>query len=265
MAYVESVICGHMVPTDIATERSRLTFVRQTSIRTYGSARFTQRAITVASTGLFRMDIPNEIIKDLIIEEIGTTVTLVLTEPPRFYKPLGSDSKTCTNWSRWSSCPGWPQHERYSGQCLVYQLKIGNPNFSVWVKSLKEQDIISITRDFLNVMYDPEPYVCDYTTSMSAFESRIHNLKSRGTNINFPMLFQVQALVMNNYLPPASGSQMLEVMETVVNSSKEKGLPLPFTVDSMKRLFQQIPYPFPGVLAEEFDPVLLVQKMIKIE
>ncbi|UKZ56142.1 hypothetical protein TrVGV298_009970 [Trichoderma virens] len=75
----------------------------------------------------------------------------------------------------------------------------------------------------------------------------------------------LQALVWNNYLHPATALKMLEIMDRIAKDCKRAGLPLPFTTDSMKQLFQKIPYPCPGVDPQDLAAEKLVADVIEGE
>ena len=137
--------------------------------------------------------------------------------------------------------------------------------FSQIVQSLKSRDNLTIT------FYELPDYapgsVPDLKTSLSSFEDKLARYATvkgqAGKLLPYSILFQVQALVWNNYMDPESGIRMLEIMEGVARDPQLKINLL--TTDAMKQLFQRIPYPCPGVQPEELDVQELVTDVMKME
>ncbi|GKU13121.1 unnamed protein product, partial [Fusarium langsethiae] len=63
--------------------------------------------------------------------------------------------------------------------------------------------------------------------------ARTKRLLSSG-NVPFAILFQVQALVWNNYINPSGGAALLDLLERVALDAKEKKVAMPITTDAMK-------------------------------
>ncbi|KAL3588143.1 hypothetical protein FPOAC2_14042 [Fusarium poae] len=94
--------------------------------------------------------------------------------------------------------------------------------------------------------------------------ARTKRLLSSG-NVPFAILFQVQALVWNNYINPSGGSALLDLLERVALDAKEKKVAMPITTDAMKVLFQRIPYPCPGADPRELDVVSIMADAMNTE
>lgn len=264
MTFLHKISCGTNV---FRGEEKQLTFAMQTSLNTFCTARFNKRAVIILATGQFRLDIPNDTIVDFIVSRQTYTATLVLSEPPRFFAPLHPlKENNFANWSRRQACPTWQNHVQYSGCCLVYRLDInGAQQFETFVKSLKERDVISITNDDLPVTVTPEPHLHDYQTSLRTFEGKMQELGRKTRGLPFAILFQLVALVWNNYLQPSSGTVMAEMMSKLAADAQREKHPLPFTVESMKKLFAEIPYPISGTEPEDLDVSNLVRRLIQVE
>lgn len=255
---LQKVSCGMNVFRD---DDRRLSFAMQTALATFATARFTQRVISVAASDVFRFDILTETVQDFIVSHRSYSVTLVLTEPPRFYAPYEEG-----NWQRQLACPGWQNHKKFAGRCLVYQMQLSDPrDLDSFVTLLKQRDILSVTNDDLPVVLSPKPYIEDYLTSLAMFKGQMYGIGSHTKTLSFTMLFQIEALVWNNYLHPAKGSRMVDMMERLTKEARDAGLPIPFTVESVKKLFHDIPYPCPGTEPDELDVGRLVNRVVQIE
>jgi hypothetical protein len=247
-----------------------LVFVRQNSLDVKGVAKFGRRTLTLTLLQDYRIDISYDTIQDLVAGASDTSLTLVLIETPRFYAKqvqaqFGYGSQF-TKWERQSHLGIWPAHEKYVAHCLVYQITLAS-HYMETLENLRSRDIIAVTRQNLPVLKNPRPFEEDYSTCMSKFEGSIRSAGAPGRTrlLPFVILFQLQALVWNNYLHPVTATKMLEIMETVAKDCKRSGDALPFTTDSMKQLFQKIPYPCPGVEPQDLFAGELVAIVIEAE
>lgn len=253
---VRHISCGKNMFTD---DSHTLIFVEQTGLNVKGVAKFGRRALIITLEENNRIDIAYDTIQDLVAEVVDGTMTLVLTETPRFYfKP-----EDVARWKRQPHLEIWPAHVKYVAHCLVYQISLTS-NYMETLETLKSRDIIAITRQYIPVQKHPRPFEEDYSTCMRRFEGAIQ-ATGRTRLIPFVILFQLQALIWNNYLHPATVLKMLEIMERLARECKRYGMPLPFTTDSMKQLFQKIPYPCPGVEPRDLLPEELVGIVLEAE
>ncbi|KAL7931687.1 RdRP domain-containing protein [Trichoderma chlorosporum] len=259
-AQIRHIACGKNV---FSQESDVLTFVEQSGLTARGVAKFGRRTLTLTLSEEFRVDIPYDIIRDLVAEASDASMTIVLTEAPRFYAKL-----LLSQYNKWARQPFlelWPNHAKYVAHCLVYRITLSS-NYKETLESLRSRNIIAVTRQNLPVQRNPRPYEEDYSTCMTRFEGSIQNAGgSRLRLLPFPVLFQLQALVWNNYLHPATALKMLEIMDRMAKDCKRAGTQLPFTTDSMKQLFQTIPYPCPGTSPEDLLAEKLVADVVEAE
>lgn len=251
---ITAISCGKMMLEDTTFG---LTFSQQTQLRDSGFAKFGRQSLVV-QFDKGRMDIPSVTIEHVVASHPEQTITLVLSEPPRFYcrKPVVG------KWERHTSWLLWPDLEKYAAHCLVYQLHPSSEYYST-VKVLK--DILPTSQQPVAVNLHPAPVISDYTTALHAFDGIIHAHDRRTrVGVPFPILFQVQALVWNNYLHPYSAIHVLELLEHMAREPTSKGK-LPLTVSSMRILFQRIPYPIPGVDPSQLDPVYFMDSVREVE
>ncbi|KAJ6439483.1 RNA-dependent RNA polymerase [Purpureocillium lavendulum] len=258
---VAEIACGKMIFADAT---SNLTFARQTHLRKPGYAKFGRQALVVSLDPDVRIDIPYDIIQDLIADHRQQTITLVLEEPPRFYSIMANLTPHFQqSWER-QTHGSWPDHAKYVAHCLVYELVLAGDYYHT-IRDLKAQDILPVSQQGITVERSPKPLVHDYVTAMSSFDGRMQSLgTAREVILPFPVLFLVQELVWNNYLHPYGGLRVLEIIERTAKDPKWKGK-LPFTTEAMKQLFQRIPYPVPGTEPSEVDPERLMTTVIETE
>ena len=261
---VSSIACGKNV---FAGSSQTLTFTQQSHIRTDCIGKLTRRALSIVASGQFRIDFPLDTIQDFVAGH-GSTLTLVLTEPPRMYSTASDVSRKALAWARRPSCPQWPEHGKYVALCLVYHLTVATFNFESMMQEIRRRDLISVTPVTIPVDHSPQPFIHDYQTSLSLFESHIHDTRYGRSEVPFPLLFQVQALVMTNYLAPSGGTEMIEILTAKwaeLRQHHRRAPSVPVTVDSMRKLFQHIPYPSPGTEPADTDPRRLIETVEKAE
>ncbi|CAH0059307.1 unnamed protein product [Clonostachys solani] len=266
---VSSVACGKNI---FVQKDSQLSFVSQTSTSTSCCAKITRRALIVGSDADgFRIDIPYNIIQDFIVAWQCQKITLVLTEAPRFYEIVKSQTVDANyelmekrGWARETHFAKLPGHTRCVPQCLVYQFQVADQDFEQLVRRWTNQKYVSITR--YDLLAEPYTGIPDdfYASWMKVFESELKD-PTRHRGLPFPFLFQVQGLVWNNYLHPSDGHRMLEGMAGAIRVCRAKGAGLPFSVESMKRLRQRIPYPCPGVEPGQLDVSELLEIILNKE
>ncbi|XEU99115.1 hypothetical protein FSHL1_004402 [Fusarium sambucinum] len=229
--------------------------------------KFTPQWLTVKVERENRMDFHKETIQDLIATRGDMSVTLVLTEPPKMYTyrpPLGDRSNQ--EWSRVQGLAAWGLPRDYSSSCLVYRIYFYDVvSFDEVLRSLKNKDILVITNHNL-------PSVGCYDMGIESnqflgrqtFIEKSENLLASG-KLHFALLFQVQALVWNNFVNPASGIKLLDLLDRVIEDHKERKVAIPVTTDAMKKLFQTIPYPCPGTDPKELDVVSIMTNIMDAE
>ncbi|KAL7906964.1 RdRP domain-containing protein [Trichoderma velutinum] len=276
-AEVCHISCGKNI---FAQESHVLTFVEQIGLPVQGVAKFGRRSLRltlsrdsddfldifhdiISGHSDYFVDISYDIIRDLVVEASDASMTLVLTEVPRFY--LKQTLEDYVKLVRQPFLGLWSVHEKYVAHCLVYRIKL-TAGYAETLRGLRSRNIIGVTKQYLPVQRNPRPCEEDYTTCMNMFEGSIHSAGAgRLRLLPFAILFQLQALVWNNYLHPATALEMLEIMDRMAKDCKRAGVQLPFTTDSMKQLFQNIPYPCPGTDSQDLLAENLIAYVIEME
>lgn len=264
---IRGISCGKNI---FENESGTLMFAQQSSSNVKGVAQFGRRALMLRLGQEFRVDIAYDTIQDLIAGASDKSLTLVLSETPRFYEIQATPTQSAyashfTKWERQTHISMWPAHDKYAAHCLVYQITLAS-HYMETLETLKSRNVIAVTRQNLPVLRNPKSFEEDYTTSMSRFEGFIGSAGSGRTKLlPFAILFQLQALVWNNYLHPAIATKLLQLMTSVARDCKRSGTPVPFTTDAMKQLFPKIPYPCPGVEPQDLFEGELASIVVEAE
>ncbi|PHH70770.1 hypothetical protein CDD82_6927 [Ophiocordyceps australis] len=255
---INGIACGKNV---FAGDQETLSFVQQSTMALASSwIKPGPKNLTVMLDDDIRMDVPYDIIEHLVAEPRGNSIILVLRETPRFYKKARpTESNSIVKWTRMLSLVNWHDHDRYVSHCLVYRFDTFAGHEEL-IHRLKHENLLSMAFHTLPIITTPQPIIHDYTSAMAVFEGKLQDAK-----LPFPILFQIQTLVWNNYLHPCSAVQFLE---KVISESQDakwilKGLPI--TTASIKKLFSSIPHLYPGIGPSELNPLNLVQEAIDHE
>ncbi|KAF9785643.1 hypothetical protein IL306_005015 [Fusarium sp. DS 682] len=244
-----------------------LTFVEHNSLNLRNDVigKFMPQWLTVHSEGRNRIDFHNDTIQDLIASRNDASITLVLTDPPKMYTPHKSDNPI-QQWKRVPGLVDWGLNQEYSESCLVYRIFFTSlADMNEVLRSVKHRDILAITyHDLPSVLWtcmEPESNHC---LGRQQFAEKAKRLLTSGS-VHFALLFQVQALVWDNYINPASGIDLLELLDKVIADAKVKEVAAAVTTDAMKNLFQKIPYPCPGTDPRELDVLELMVSIMDEE
>ncbi|TXC03462.1 hypothetical protein FocTR4_00001936 [Fusarium oxysporum f. sp. cubense] len=227
--------------------------------------KFMPQWLTVYNKDGYRMDFHNDTIQDLIASRNDASITLVLTEPPKMYTPHKSDNPN-QEWKRVQGLVNWGLIREYSASCLVYRIFFASINdMNEVLRSVKHRDILAITyHDLPSVLWSYMEPESNHFLGRQQFTEKAKRILASG-NVHFALLFQVQALVWNNYINPASGIGLLQILEEVIKDAKENQVAAPVTTDAMKGLHQKIPYPCPGTDPDELNVITLMTSIMNEE
>lgn len=174
-----------------------------------------------------RVEIPYRIIESILPSTAPTTLTMTLVEPPRLYDVTKPDLATSfaglqinqgfnalkPTRRRLTELPDGPgdynraKHGTLIGQCLVYQLVISPQEFRQKLQSLRQTEILPIYPSVYNFPQGSPTKNPSFNEGMRQFHKGIQQLV---TLMKFEILFQVQALVDNAYIPPWTGLDLLK-------------------------------------------------------
>lgn len=260
---------GRLSCGKIIVDNGVFAFASQTTRNTSHGIEFGQKFAILSATDKEVAYISYRNVQECIVDSHGKSFTFILENPPRFYRrdindafsivSVGSDRK-----SRLSSLESIPNHEKYVAHCLVYRVWCLDPDFSAVVKRLKSREIV-LGFSRMPVQERPAYHIHDYSTTMDSFEGRLSRMANSSRLIHYTILFQVQALVWNNYLHPRAGTDLLSAMEIVASERKLAGKEIPFTTEAVKTLFQNIPYPVTGIEPADLDVRHLLEEVCRAE
>ncbi|TQV91673.1 RNA-dependent RNA polymerase [Cordyceps javanica] len=266
---ISSVACGKMIfeETNSSTGGSTsLVFARQTECTTAGHAQFKRKSCILTTVTGNQMHIPYATVEDCVFDVADGAFTMILNESPRFYTRNTADPDLRTHWCRMPVLSGWPELAKYVAHCLVYRFRLADgDDAGSLCAAVKEHHDISASRHTLRVERATRQHAHDYLNCMADFQRRISILGNNPLLLPFSILFQVHKMVWNNYLHPKAATIMLDIMERLAMEAEMEGRPRPFSVESFKRLFNEIPYPTPGVKSDELDPFELLNCAMEIE
>jgi hypothetical protein len=259
---VTEVSCGHNM---FLTNGQIPTFIRQTGIQTAARATIGRRLFVAVFPDGSRMHIDNEAVMSWIANDDRSTLTLVLSEAPRFYKELSPSGAPFNNNHKFERClslPCWAPHSRYVASCLVYQMSLHPARFDGLVAKLRSIESISYMSWPLPVQMAPVPYEQDYTTAWERFDTLL-NAAERVNTVSYPIRFLLHRLVSNSYLHPSTACKLFAKMETRFSQAAEaQSHKVPITTLSMKHLFDTLPFACPGVDASQLDADVLFQEIL---
>ncbi|PKS05598.1 hypothetical protein jhhlp_008116 [Lomentospora prolificans] len=277
---LRGIDCGHLVvhPTD-----GNLVFVRQCNLECdhKAVAKFATRTLILRYDDGFRVDIPFATIEQMVIDESHSAATLILTEVPRFFAPgrqlthlMENLDLSAYGWQNASRLPsrirtthlqGCPEHANYVAHCLVYRIRFWSQyqEFIQMLSNIKRREINPLIMFSFREMA-ALPGTTDFPSAFRAFVRRTDEIQAT-TTVPFVILFQVQALVRNNFVTPSVATEILNHLETSFSEAKRKKLPQPYSVKSFKLLFQKIPYPSPHIEPERLSSSGILRQLQEIE
>lgn len=260
---ITEISCGKLV---FGQPNMELKYIQQTHFPSReGYVKFALQSVTVHHDGIARMDMPFHTVQELVFDHKSQGIILILEDPPKFFLQRTNHDGDGDKWERQTSCPLWPDHAQYVAHCLAYQLKLAGDYFST-ARAILRQNVLTISHHNVPLTSSPMPTVEDYTTGMKVFDGKMQSFgELRNGVVPFPILFQVQTLVWNNYLHPYSGLCVLEIIENTAGAEAWKNRVPPFTADAMKRVQQKIPYPTPCTEPLEVDPKTFMKNVMSAE
>lgn len=222
-----------------------------------GEAKFAKFAVIVtfnSPVGRKRIEIPYRIVDNMVISSAACTLTLTLWESPRFFHiedPSLSDmlgNLSLKNAPRTQKLrldhlsDGTRDHHEVVGQVSVYKLFASPKGFIDMVRRVKDRDILTIHHQEVSTSTRLEslPYAYKMYDACVLKLSRL---------VPFNVLYQMEALVRNGYLFPATVTILLR--KWIEHSSRSNSM---ISSAALRKLFRQIPFAGVGVEASIFDP-----------
>lgn len=202
--------------------------------RARGSVTFKRRNI-IAELGDGRIiRIPLNTVFEVVWTTPGSSILVTTTDVPSFFR------REDDSYIRLPSLGD--AHPNYVGQCLVYEFRVSPVDFKTKMDQLTEWDLVVIRYSY-HTLYS-------YAVGLSGFMEFLKT-HTRARILPFGVLFQLQALVYNSYLPPHLVFELAVELIAIFKARKRAGK-RPISVNSLKRLFTLIGWPSPFGNAAEF-------------
>jgi hypothetical protein len=188
-----------------------------------GFVKFANRDIIIEFNGngtndKHRVEIPFRIVEAMTITSRQASLTLTLWEAPRLFNVkdpalaqlmagllLGPKNNVPSRTRLVELAGGTGSHREVLGQSLVYQICVLPLEFDLLSRRLHERGIFTLHYHDLVVL--PSYRRRDLGKAMRSFSETISTYTNK---IPFGLLFQMEALVRNGFLPPWTVNRLLE-------------------------------------------------------
>ncbi|KAL4967470.1 RNA dependent RNA polymerase [Aspergillus stella-maris] len=202
----------------------------------FGTLTFKRRNIIVDLANTHRIRIPLNTVFEVVWDRTGSLLITLMNVPYLFQ--CEEDSRT-----RLSSLG--VLHAELVGQCLVYQFVVDPTNLQAKMNQLKECDLSVIRYDY-KINHNVERWLSQLTTLKQQLTQY-----TKDVTLPFGILFQLQALVTNGYLPPYTVLALTKKLASVFKARKLAGR-RSISVSAIRKLFHLINWPSPFGDPEEF-------------
>ncbi|KAL0940271.1 RNA-dependent RNA polymerase [Colletotrichum truncatum] len=274
---IRELKCGH---NSFRNEAQELTFVEQHCLFSRGHAKFGKRLLVLNVGEVTKIEIPYSSIFAMINSSTSCTFTVVLTEPPRFYKeksPLellstqmlyGHPYHQQKQFLRCTSIPDDPAHATYAGSCLVYQIRVVDPDYHRKLKILEKRSMFNIAHSHIAHDQNPKPKTHDYQTTWELFYDHISTIGAN-RSLPFRLLFLVQSLVWNNFLHPFVAFELVIKIELLFKKTKAAKQPEPLSENTIRNLRDgyrdSLPFPVHDTDPQSLDAAGIFSSLLEME
>ncbi|KAJ0163617.1 RNA-dependent RNA polymerase 1 [Colletotrichum tanaceti] len=275
-----NLACGH---NSFGGGQKALVFNQQYHSNKRGVSKFCKRMLILKFDDGGKVEIPYSSVVEMIHSSHPTTFTLVLSEPPHFYKsntnlqetmsglslgPRKPQQKSQKSLVRCLGIPDAKEHVKYAGACLVYQLAVFDPDFDHKMITLEKKGSLGIAHSHVDLIRTPVYNMEDYHSSWARFydllvEAGKHNI------VPFGILVQLQSLVWNNFLHPRSAHAIAESLQAMFINAKNTNKPEPISEQAFKSLRENthngIPFPCHNTDPKLLNPTDILEHLLVIE
>ncbi|KAL2862244.1 RNA dependent RNA polymerase-domain-containing protein [Aspergillus lucknowensis] len=220
-----------------------------------GSVTFKKRHIAVSMDDTHLIKIPFGTIIEIVWTGSGSLLTTLSTVPSFFHYNRGDTSLALdvnspkfvsqSRATRSRLCSLGPSHEALVGQCLVYHFYVAPVSMDTKMAQLKECGL-TLTRYQISTVY-----LGDFWSELDALKRELGQ-HTRDGSLPFGILFQLQGLVYNAYLPPSTVRGLTKRLAATFKVRKLAGKK-PISLNAVRKLFTLIDWPSPFGDAEEFS------------
>jgi RNA dependent RNA polymerase len=270
---LKNFACGHCTFRD-----GHLIFVPDIFWLCTGVAKFTHRFLTIKLDGLAKLQIPLHAIIEVISGTRRASLTVTLCESPVMSSlqsseaeigllfqslGLGGRNRNIPTHSRINAIDS--SHSQFTQYSLVYSFETPSTEYGYGVSKLQRRESLTVTPFDLQWGDADEEFHRDLASLRSTLESF-----TKKNSLSFQVLFQLQKLVNNGYLPAktvhvlAMSIQLLQSGASVNNlaniTDDETAARIKISAEAIKRLMPQIPFLGPDADSKFFD----VQNLLKL-
>ena len=214
-----------------------------------GTAKFVKKALILNyrdMDGSMRVEIPFRIVESIVATSRPTTaLILTLWEAPRFFRKPDLDliAMVATLFNKSPTPPrqrltGVPHdsrsHQKILGQALVYRISVSPMDFHVLSNQLIQREVVSVIRHDIPILSSSARL--SLTDGFENLQQTIKNVSTTKT-VPFEVLFQVEALARNNYLPPWIVERLLWKVVMRYEEARSTDRKAPKDVSNCPRVF----------------------------
>jgi hypothetical protein len=249
-----------------------------------GIAKFVKKAFILDyedAYGRARIEIPYRTIESIVATSRPTALVLTLWETPRFFGTNETDleqlmaalMKKNNNPTkrRLIALPGpASSHQKIIGQALVYRICVSPVDFYELSNRLVQREVLTVIRHDLTVLPSHAR-----PSLQNGFELLNQTIQEMSRTVPFAVMFQLEALARNGFLPPWTVQKLLRKINTRIKESHSPGpkdgqkvdsttvrvaqqltrseqKPL-ISAEAVRKLISQIPFPGIEIEASVFD------------
>ena len=236
-----------------------------------GIVRFTKRSMIVNLDNKAQIRISLKTVVDLVWSNSGL-LTLTLSSVPLFFSndnnPVdavttmfsatnltGQSSSSTTQQTSTRLCSLGREHSQVVGQCLVYQFNVPPVDLPIKLRKLEINCELAVIQHSL-LVYKTFSDAGSFPMQLLALKDQLSRY-TQNNSLPFGILFQLQALAYNAYLPPSTVLAVAKELHRVgaARRAARKG---PISVDAVRKLFDMIDWPSPHGDPWEFRASSLV-------
>lgn len=267
---VTSISCGH---TTFVGED--LVYLPEVEFQDMGTAKFTKKTLLIKLQSQRIIRIPLETVQDLVCS-FQHTLTITLAEEPSFFQDMsqveamlrqltisGGGRPGSFGPTRTRLCSLDDQHAKVVGQCLVYQFRLSGDGLQRKIWSLKRHEVIPFVSYDLITQRTAPLHLGPSSRAMSKLMKDLA-VDAYPDQLPFGILFQLQAMAANAYCHPGTVLALAKQLRRVFSADKAAGR-RPISVDAMKKLMKETPWPKPHGDPSMFDVQAIVEYLRETE
>ncbi|RDW85241.1 hypothetical protein BP6252_02831 [Coleophoma cylindrospora] len=269
---ISGIACGNWIYSGPDLE-----YLAQAAWNVPGTTTFRTRSLVTVLDSGYRMDIRYHSVRSIAFQASPSPAfTLTLTEAPRMFKknekPLAeliaairlNTLQRYRNEFKWKRIASFGlQHDRVAANCFVYRISLTDrkvisngqrSELPQQIERLRQAREVPPMTEWRAIMSLPGPESLE--SHVNGYQS-LQGFLSVG-RVSFKLAFQIQKLVENCYLSPY---QVIAIFPGIVSIYQRFSEDV--SVNAVRKLFSQIPFPGPGVDADEVSTKTLLDLLTK--